>query len=753
MIVKRDKNNQKLWSNLKNFIQSKRQVLLTSFGVASAIVILRLIGLLQPWELAALDRLFRSQPPKPPDDRIVIIGISEEDLENLSTWPIPDAKIAKAIETLNQHGARLIGLDIYRNIPVEPGHEELTKVFATVPNLIAIRTFENDSIAEVLPPDSIPKEQVGFNNVVLDVDERVRRNLIYWWTDEGTHRSFSFQLALKYLEKEEIYLEPSAEDPLRRYLGKTVLTRFYGNDGSYVRTDHKGYQILGNFSDSKGRFKTFSMTDLLDDKIPAEQIRDRIVLIGNTAPSLKDLFLTPYSGRFFKEPQRISGVELHANFLSQLLGAAIDGESLLIKFWGEPLEWAWIFAWSFVGGYLSWRWRSPYQNLISILILQSVLFIVCYVALLFSWWIPLVPPSMALAGTAIVITGYLAHLEEEFKRSKDFLQGIINTVADPIFVKDRNHKWLVLNQAFANLIGHPIETLINQQPDKFFPPQEATIFWEQAEAVFLNGKSSEHEESFTDCEGNTYLMATKRSLHKDAAGNLFLVGVLRDITERKQMEEELRRTAAELTRSNEELQLSHSRLRYIAYHDPLTGLPNRKLFYERLIQSVEWAEFNQQTVALMFLDLDGFKVINDTYGHDAGDVLLKTVAQRLKNCLRGTDTVSRLAGDEFTVILPAIFDPNSVKIVAEKILSTVTEAILINDKDEAQVTASIGISLYPKDSRDPDSLIKQADRAMYDAKKMGKNQYKFYSVIEQNAKEQNKVSANSENLFVGQSDN
>jgi diguanylate cyclase (GGDEF)-like protein/PAS domain S-box-containing protein len=753
MIVKRDKNNKKLWSTLNNFLQSKRQVLLTSFGVASSIVILRLIGLLQPWELAALDQLFRWQPPKPPDDRIVIIGISEADLEYLRTWPIPDAKIAQAIKTLNRHGARLIGLDIYRNIPVEPGHDELTKVFATVPNLIAIRTFENDSIREVLPPDSIPQEQVGFNNVVLDVDERVRRNLIYLWTDEGTHRSFSLQLAIKYLEKEEIYLNASTEDPLKLQFGKTVLTRFYGNHGAYVNTEDEGYQILGNFSNSEGRFKTFSLTDILEDKIPAEQIRDRIVMIGNTAPSLKDLFLTPYSGGIFKEPQRISGVELHANFLSQLLGAAIEGESLLIKFWVEPLEWAWIFAWSFLGGYLSWRLRSPYKNLISMAILQSVLFIICYVGLLFSWWLPLVPPSIALAGTAIVITGYLAHLEEEFKRSKDFLQGIINTVADPIFVKDRNHKWLVLNQAFANLIGHPIETLINQQPDKFFPPQEATIFWEQAESVFISGQSSEHEESLTDKAGNTYLMATKRSLHKDGSGNLFLVGVLRDITERKQMEEELRRTAAELSRSNEELQVSHNRLRYIAYHDPLTGLPNRKLFYERLIQSVEWAEFNQQSVALMFLDLDGFKLINDTYGHDAGDVLLKTVAQRLKNCLRGTDTVSRLAGDEFTVILPAIFEPNSVKIVAEKILSTITEAILVNDKDEATVTASVGISLYPKDSRDPDSLIKQADQAMYDAKKMGKNQYKFYSVIEQKSQNPKNLSDRSENLFVGQSDN
>lgn len=723
-----------IWSKLKHLIKPQNRVFVTSVGVATCIVLIRLTGILQTWELAALDQLFRWKPPEAEDNRIVIIGIDDQDLRKIGKYPIPDQMMAELLQKLNANGARLIGLDIFRDLPVEPGHAELQALLARTPNIIGIRQFsdEKEYDFDVAPPPGLPLEQVGFNNISIDPDGTVRRNLIYWWTPDGkAHRSFAFQLALTYLKQKGIELKQSNDNPWDLQLGKASLRRFQPNYGAYIRANHGGYQMLVNFYRIYGGFPTWSLLDVLEDRVPPDQIRGRIVLIGNTAKSLKDFFLTSYSGNFFNQPQKMAGVEIHANFLSQLLSAAIDGRNLLLKFWPDPVEWAWIFVWSFIGAYLSWRWRSPYLNLAGIILLQIGLLLICYIAFLFDWWLPLIPPSIALVVSAIFITGYLAHQEEELKRSKDFLQGIINTVADPIFVKDRNHKWIVLNQAFAELLGHSIDELINGAPEKFFTEKEAEIFWQQAELVFTTGKSSENEETFTDAQGHTYFMATKRSLHKDAAGNLFLVGVLRDITERKRMEEELRRTAAELSRYNEELQLSHNRLRYIAYHDALTGLPNRKLFYERLTQSLEWAEFNHQSVALMFLDLDGFKLINDQYGHDAGDVLLKTVAERLKNCLRGTDTVSRLAGDEFTVILPAVSQTSNVAIVAEKILATVTEPILLDGENTAQVTTSIGISLYPEDSQLPDDLLRAADQAMYAAKELGKNQYIFYSSISQ----------------------
>jgi len=194
------------------------------------------------------------------------------------------------------------------------------------------------------------------------------------------------------------------------------------------------------------------------------------------------------------------------------------------------------------------------------------------------------------------------------------------------------------------------------------------------------------------------------------------------MTERKRMEEDLKRTAEELIRSNTELKISEDRLRYLAYHDQLTGLPNRKHFHESIIQSIEWAASNKQLVALLFLDLDGFKEVNDTRGHDMGDLLLKVVAKRLTGCLRGSDTVSRLGGDEFTVILPGIPKPEDAAIVAEKIVRTLAKGFIL-EGHTIYITVSIGISIYPLDGENMDALMKNADSAMYRAKQLGRNQF------------------------------
>ncbi len=139
---------------------------------------------------------------------------------------------------------------------------------------------------------------------------------------------------------------------------------------------------------------------------------------------------------------------------------------------------------------------------------------------------------------------------------------------------------------------------------------------------------------------------------------------------------------------------------------------------------MDWAQNSNLLLGLLFIDLDGFKQVNDTLGHEIGDRLLVTVGQRLSNCLRGSDTVSRLGGDEFTVILRAIPNVQVAAKVAEKILSTITEPIVL-DGYTTKVSASIGISIYPVNSRDSENLIKQADSAMYRAKHLGKNRYEF----------------------------
>jgi diguanylate cyclase (GGDEF)-like protein len=180
---------------------------------------------------------------------------------------------------------------------------------------------------------------------------------------------------------------------------------------------------------------------------------------------------------------------------------------------------------------------------------------------------------------------------------------------------------------------------------------------------------------------------------------------LRDVTKRRQAEE---------------------RLNYLANFDPLTDLPNRTLLYDRLGQAMTRAPWHKRSVAVLFLDLDRFKNINDTLGHAFGDLLLKAVAERLTRCVREGDTVARLGGDEFVLILDDLAQPGDILLVAQKILGALSSPFNLEGR-ELFITTSIGIALYPDDGKDYETLLKNADTAMYRAKEQGKNNYQLYS--------------------------
>ena len=196
------------------------------------------------------------------------------------------------------------------------------------------------------------------------------------------------------------------------------------------------------------------------------------------------------------------------------------------------------------------------------------------------------------------------------------------------------------------------------------------------------------------------------SLVRDAAGEpLYFIRVMEDITERKQLQQNLL---------------------HLAHHDSLTGLPNRELFYDRLAHALDQARRRNWTTGVMFIDLDRFKVVNDTLGHGGGDQLLQQVSARLAQCVRADDTVGRLGGDEFAVILSELAHDEDGSLVAQKIIDALAKPFQI-DGNEIFVTASIGITSCPRDGDDADTLVRNADTAMYDAKKVGKNNYQFYS--------------------------
>jgi diguanylate cyclase (GGDEF)-like protein/PAS domain S-box-containing protein len=713
---------QPAWTQVSKEIKHQGRPWITAIAVTASVLALRLSGVLQTLEWQAQDQFFRMRPLEPRDEKIIIIGIDEADLRQVGQWPIADDRLANLLQTVQAAQPRAIGLDIYRDLVVAPGQAKLTQAYREIPNLIGIQQLHDQYGVGVAPPPVLQKlGQIGFNNVIYDADRKVRRSLLYWPEDGQYHESFALKLGLAYLKRQGI--QPTADPRYPAYLrlGQAVFPRFEANQGAYVRADAGGYQILANFRGPGGNFRKVSLTDVLKGRATAE-LRDRIVLIGSTAVSLKDFSATPYDTDQNSVPGGMAGVEMQANFISQIINAAGAGRPLL-KVWPEPVGWLWLLVWSGVGTIISWRLRSPHRAILAMGLAGLGLTGACYLAFLGSWLVPLVPPLLGLSGAAIVMTGYLAHTQEELRRSKEFLHRVINSIPDPVFVKNQDLHWIVMNEAYSKFIGRPLEELLEKSDHDVFPKQEADILQQQDRLVLEQKQEQEHEGKVTR-DGIIYHIATKRSLHQDAAGNLFLVGVIRDITQRKFREDDLKRATVELARSNAELRLSQERLSYLANHDVLTGLPNRKCFYERMTQALDWAGSKRQILAVMFLDLDGFKQINDTLGHQVGDVLLQVVAKRLMGCLRASDTVARFGGDEFVVILPAIPGAQDAVRVANKILGTLSQGFVITGQ-KILVSTSIGISLYPHDGENVDRLLEQADIAMYHAKESGKNQFAF----------------------------
>ena len=191
------------------------------------------------------------------------------------------------------------------------------------------------------------------------------------------------------------------------------------------------------------------------------------------------------------------------------------------------------------------------------------------------------------------------------------------------------------------------------------------------------------------------------------------------------LETQVRERTRELEQEVAERRQAEAIIMHMANHDSLTGLPIRPLFMDRLAHAIAAARRSGHLVAVMFVDLDSFKSVNDTQGHDAGDALLKEAAHRLVACVRETDTVARHGGDEFTVVLTDVTDRNAVTTVATKMLDAMSRAFHLREQD-AKIGCSIGIALYPKDGDRAEVLLERADAAMYSAKEAGKNTYAFW---------------------------
>lgn len=401
-----------------------RGVLAATPMVAIAIVILRLLGLLQGWEWAIYDAYLRSRPLRSPDNRVAIVGIDEADLDRVGAAIVPDGVYAELIKKLSAQKPVAIGLDAYRDEPVEPGHAELVEVFKTTPNLIGIAKIIGDRDRDTVPPPPALAEvgRFGSNDLLIDPDGKIRRALLSLESEHlGSAIGFGLYLAGFYLDRQEMV--PELTKAGNWQFGETIFQRFQANDGAYVRADAGGNQILLNYRGPSRHFEQVSLRDVLDEKIPPDWARDRIILIGLVGESSNDFFFNPYSDSLFSLPDRMAGVEVHANVTSQILSTVLDGQPS-IRTWPDLGEWIWIVLWSAVGAVITWTRRyassSPKDGLRlvgGLIGAGLVLLATTYVAFLQGWWIPLVPPLLALAGSSIAITTYMARTAGDIRKT------------------------------------------------------------------------------------------------------------------------------------------------------------------------------------------------------------------------------------------------------------------------------------------------------------------------------------------------
>jgi diguanylate cyclase (GGDEF)-like protein/PAS domain S-box-containing protein len=303
--------------------------------------------------------------------------------------------------------------------------------------------------------------------------------------------------------------------------------------------------------------------------------------------------------------------------------------------------------------------------------------------------------------------------EEALWASETSLHAILRYSPALISVKDLNGNVVLASDHFKLMANIDETGFVGKNVFDVYPKDVAQSMWDIDIATKTNQQTYEVELDLMHKDGSLHTYLIVKFPLRNKENKIFGICTIgTDISERKLAENVLRE--------------QQSRLNYMAFHDSLTALPNRSLFYDRIYHGLARSRRSNSKIALILLDIDHFKSINDSLGHDSGDLLLKAFAGRLSECVRDMDTVARLGGDEFVVVLECVQNVEDVALVANKLLASLARPIEIGGQN-ISTTVSMGVSLFPDDGVDTDELLKNADVAMYKAKEAGKNNYQFYT--------------------------
>lgn len=395
--------------------------LVVSLGITGVVAGAKYFGWLQTLELDIFDRLIRlqgewSDRPDPGDDeRFLIVEINDEDLQQFRQIPLADDVVATALQNLQRHNPRVIGLDIYRNIPNPPGTERLATELVK-PNVVNIY---NPQYGLPIAADGSLVPNQGFNLVIIDPDNTQRRNLLALRNEGFELYAFSLMVSQMYLGVADYPVQLNEHSLM---LGEHKIPTINQHSGGYLLPDSevRGWQTLLEFSDQQQIAPSVTISEVVAGKVEPEMVRDKIILIGSTARSQKDNFITPYS-RGRTDSHLTPGVFLHAQAIQRLLDTAA-GQKRYFKYWTEGQELVWIFIWAMAGGASTWVFYRT-KLFVGVSSGNLLLLLGCgYGAFLGNIWIPMAAPAIAFIGSWSSVLAYRLFYEEKY----DVLTGLPN---------------------------------------------------------------------------------------------------------------------------------------------------------------------------------------------------------------------------------------------------------------------------------------------------------------------------------------
>lgn len=428
-----------IWRKFRQQAKVAREVILPGSIIVGLVLIARLTGFLQLYEWMALDSFSRNCPPHDIPARVTIVSIDETDLRMFGGFPLADSELAKALQIVNEYKPIVIGVDIFRDLPVGKNNASLIKAFKEIPSIIGIEVALNErETLNVKPPRGLPSQRIGFADVLVDEDGKFRRSLLASRDWNGKLKySFVTQLAKIYLSSQGFDFQhgESVKNPIK--FGSIEIPPFESNTGGYVNADSNGNQMLVNFCSSQKPLTYIHLRDIIARKFSPEMLRNRAVIFGVTAASIKDTLITSalkytlfssIAGQQESMPnQIIYGVEAHGHVLRQILSNVLD-QPLLLKTWSNFWEYAWIIIWGIIGVSLGVILESPWKSLLSIVIICLMHTILFYLLLTWSWWIPSIPTCLVFSLAGLTTSFFDRGLRVELKQRRDTIERTYEAV-------------------------------------------------------------------------------------------------------------------------------------------------------------------------------------------------------------------------------------------------------------------------------------------------------------------------------------